>query len=309
MVAALIFTLGYLATIFVLRANGIGFRGKEVTFQQATTTLQVTYAIEIIYYLCVNAIKISILFFYLRIGKLIPPAFTKILLTGMQSCRENLRTSLQGYNLPTRHLLSRLYHRHSSAMSSTLQDVGPHWYGTGKLYQHFDLHIQYGAYPKPGGNSSNSITSNKCNQHHHRHMDTHPPHQSHPQHPTSRARKVRSPRHLRPRCILLRRLHCTTILRTRLYSRKSEIPTTNAYLLSRSCSLGRANSPDSPLTPSSTPSPSTPGPSSRSTSVSGALPFRPSKPCSRKRSALARNIPCRTDTNTTGARGVESAIV
>jgi hypothetical protein len=72
MVAALIFTLGYLATIFVLRANGMGFRGREVTFHQATTTLQVTYAIEIIYYLCVNAIKISIVFFYLRIGKLHP---------------------------------------------------------------------------------------------------------------------------------------------------------------------------------------------------------------------------------------------
>jgi hypothetical protein len=64
--------LSYLATIFVLRANGMGFRGREVTFHQATTMLQVTYAIEIIYYLCVNAIKISIVFFYLRIGKLHP---------------------------------------------------------------------------------------------------------------------------------------------------------------------------------------------------------------------------------------------
>jgi hypothetical protein len=69
MVAALLFTLGYLATIFVLRVNGMGFRGREVSFVEATTTLQVTYAIEIIYYLCVNAIKISIVFFYLRIGK------------------------------------------------------------------------------------------------------------------------------------------------------------------------------------------------------------------------------------------------
>ncbi|KAH3917717.1 hypothetical protein HBH56_043970 [Parastagonospora nodorum] len=68
MLIALLFTLAYLATIYILRANGMGFRGTQVTFEQATTTLQVTYAIEIIYYLCVNAIKVSILFFYLRIA-------------------------------------------------------------------------------------------------------------------------------------------------------------------------------------------------------------------------------------------------
>jgi hypothetical protein len=69
MLAALLFTLGYLVSIFVLRENGMGFRGAEVTFEQATISLQVTYAIEVLYYLCVNAIKISIVFFYLRIGK------------------------------------------------------------------------------------------------------------------------------------------------------------------------------------------------------------------------------------------------
>jgi hypothetical protein len=68
MLTALLFTLGYLATIFVLRENKMGFRGSEASFQQATTTLKVTYAIESIYYLSVNAIKISIVFFYLRIG-------------------------------------------------------------------------------------------------------------------------------------------------------------------------------------------------------------------------------------------------
>jgi hypothetical protein len=72
MVVALLFTLGYLATIFVLRANGMGFRGREVSFVQATTTMKVTYAIEMIYYLCVTSIKISIVLFYLRIGKYNP---------------------------------------------------------------------------------------------------------------------------------------------------------------------------------------------------------------------------------------------
>jgi hypothetical protein len=72
MLVAMIFTIGYLATIFVLRGNKMGFRGRQASFQQATITLQVAYAVEIIYYLCVNAIKISIVFFYLRIGKDLP---------------------------------------------------------------------------------------------------------------------------------------------------------------------------------------------------------------------------------------------
>ncbi|EAT84416.1 hypothetical protein SNOG_08140 [Parastagonospora nodorum SN15] len=42
MLIALLFTLAYLATIYILRANGMGFRGTQVTFEQATTTLQVT---------------------------------------------------------------------------------------------------------------------------------------------------------------------------------------------------------------------------------------------------------------------------
>jgi hypothetical protein len=69
MVTALVFTLGYLATILVLRGNGVGFSGKFLTLNQMTTTIKVIIGIEILYYLCVNAIKISILFFYLRIGK------------------------------------------------------------------------------------------------------------------------------------------------------------------------------------------------------------------------------------------------
>jgi hypothetical protein len=68
MITALLFTLGYLATIYVLRANKMGFHLSEVSFEQATTSLKVTYAIESIYYVCVNTIKVSIVCFYLRIG-------------------------------------------------------------------------------------------------------------------------------------------------------------------------------------------------------------------------------------------------
>jgi hypothetical protein len=75
MFAALVFTLGYLATIFVLRENKMGFRGSQASFEQATTTLKVTYAIESIYYISISAIKVSIVFFYLRIGT--PPHPTR----------------------------------------------------------------------------------------------------------------------------------------------------------------------------------------------------------------------------------------
>ncbi|KAF2033593.1 hypothetical protein EK21DRAFT_58065 [Setomelanomma holmii] len=68
MVIALVFTFGYLAALLVLRQNGMGYSGKYLTFNQMVTTIKVILVVEIIYYLCVNAIKISILFFYLRLA-------------------------------------------------------------------------------------------------------------------------------------------------------------------------------------------------------------------------------------------------
>ena len=70
MIAALIFTLAYLGLILLLRENGMGFSGKVLTLDQMTTTIKSVVAIEILYYLCINSIKISIVFFYLRIGKM-----------------------------------------------------------------------------------------------------------------------------------------------------------------------------------------------------------------------------------------------
>ncbi|KAH7400777.1 hypothetical protein DE146DRAFT_475279 [Phaeosphaeria sp. MPI-PUGE-AT-0046c] len=66
MIAAVTFTVGYLATLFVLRDNKMGFHGREASLPQAVTSLRVAYAIEIIYYLCVNITKVSIVLFYLR---------------------------------------------------------------------------------------------------------------------------------------------------------------------------------------------------------------------------------------------------
>ncbi|KAG9189447.1 hypothetical protein G6011_06315 [Alternaria panax] len=68
MVFALLFTVAYLVAIFILRDNGMGFSGKVLELEQMLHQIQATLAIEIVYYLIINAIKISILFFYLRIA-------------------------------------------------------------------------------------------------------------------------------------------------------------------------------------------------------------------------------------------------
>ncbi|RYN57376.1 hypothetical protein AA0114_g2398 [Alternaria tenuissima] len=68
MVFALLFTVAYLVAIFILRDNGMGFSGEVLELQQMLNQIQATLAIEIVYYLIINAIKISILFFYLRIA-------------------------------------------------------------------------------------------------------------------------------------------------------------------------------------------------------------------------------------------------
>lgn len=68
MLVALLFTIAYLVTIFVLRDNGLGFTMRLLKPEHMVKQVQTTLAVEIIYYFAVNAIKISILFFYLRIA-------------------------------------------------------------------------------------------------------------------------------------------------------------------------------------------------------------------------------------------------
>lgn len=70
MLFALFFTIAYLACLLILREYGMGFSGKVLTLDQMMITIKTIVAIEVLYYLCVNAIKISIVLFYLRIGEL-----------------------------------------------------------------------------------------------------------------------------------------------------------------------------------------------------------------------------------------------
>ncbi|KAF2845522.1 hypothetical protein T440DRAFT_407807 [Plenodomus tracheiphilus IPT5] len=68
MLLALLLVIGYLVAIFVDRANGMGLSGLVLTPRQMVVQVQTALAIEIIYYLAINAIKVSILLFYLRIA-------------------------------------------------------------------------------------------------------------------------------------------------------------------------------------------------------------------------------------------------
>jgi hypothetical protein len=53
-----------------MRNDGMGLSGTILTLPQMENQIRAMLAIEIIYYLSITAIEISILFFYLRIGKL-----------------------------------------------------------------------------------------------------------------------------------------------------------------------------------------------------------------------------------------------
>jgi hypothetical protein len=70
-------TIGYLIAIIVLRDNGLGFSGQALSLEQMTRQVQTTLAIQIIYYFLINTIKVSILFFYLRIGRSLLPALSQ----------------------------------------------------------------------------------------------------------------------------------------------------------------------------------------------------------------------------------------
>jgi hypothetical protein len=72
-----VFTVGYLVAIWVLRENGMGFSGAVLKPVQMENMIKATLAIEIMYYILIFCIKLSILFLYLRFGKhLTRPHFT-----------------------------------------------------------------------------------------------------------------------------------------------------------------------------------------------------------------------------------------
>ncbi|KAF2838202.1 hypothetical protein M501DRAFT_1011818 [Patellaria atrata CBS 101060] len=67
-IAAFIFTVGYLAEIIVGKHYGMGISGQFLNLDQMTANLKNTVAVEITYYIILYCIKVSILLLYLRIA-------------------------------------------------------------------------------------------------------------------------------------------------------------------------------------------------------------------------------------------------
>lgn len=96
--------------------------------------VQTTLAIEIIYYFLINAIKISILFFYLRIGKTSTFCFEPSLT--MPSCGEEVRVPLQRHHLLSHSILCCLCDLLPDAMYTSVQNVGLYRHGSREMHQH-----------------------------------------------------------------------------------------------------------------------------------------------------------------------------
>lgn len=71
-ILAILLTLGYLIVILIDRDNHVGFPATDLTTDEMLTQVKLTLAIEVIYYMIVGSIKTSILYMYLRFGKLRP---------------------------------------------------------------------------------------------------------------------------------------------------------------------------------------------------------------------------------------------
>ncbi|KAK3325943.1 hypothetical protein B0H66DRAFT_143991 [Apodospora peruviana] len=63
---AMLFTIGYLIDIFILRNNHVGFPMTMLTPQNMINFIKATLAIQVMYYIIICCIKVSILFTYLR---------------------------------------------------------------------------------------------------------------------------------------------------------------------------------------------------------------------------------------------------
>lgn len=95
--------------------------------------VQTTLAIEIIYYLVINSIKISILFFYLRIGKSLNLVENQ---SNIFSCTKEVRAPCQRHDILYRSILCCMCGLLSDTMYTSVQDVGLYWYGRRKVHQH-----------------------------------------------------------------------------------------------------------------------------------------------------------------------------
>lgn len=104
----------------------MGYSGKVLELFQMIASIQTTLAIQILYYILIACIKISICFCYLRIG-MVQTSFIRLLANDSVSYGQILRSPGQGDHLSPRHLLRSMYHRLLDAMHSSPSNVEFHW--------------------------------------------------------------------------------------------------------------------------------------------------------------------------------------
>lgn len=121
MVIGMVFTLAYLAEIFVGKANHIGFPSKDLSLDNMTNLLKNTLAIQVTYYVCISAIKISILCMYLRFGM----SFYHIMVNRFCADSTGSWHQVAQYSLHMHHcvsfvILRHLHWRHSVSVPTTI---------------------------------------------------------------------------------------------------------------------------------------------------------------------------------------------
>jgi hypothetical protein len=195
----------------------MGLSGKVLTPEQMVNQIQTTLAIEILYYLVVTAIKISILCFYLRIGMQLPNK-ARHRANNHNSGRQAPRDSQQIHNLLPRNFLLHLHSRLSHAMRPTAQDVGFHRLSGGQMHKHHGaILLSVRKYPFSSYCTYSPSTSHIFHQHLDRHLYSRPSYNNAPQDPTPETRKGRPGRHLQPRRLQLHRIHRAATLNPHLH--------------------------------------------------------------------------------------------
>lgn len=184
----------------------MGYSGKVLELDQMRTLIQTTLAIQIMYYILVTCIKISICFCYLRIGKFTSGFHLDKITNDALSCRQTVRSTVQRHHLLPGSLLPHLCHRLFDAMHPAPRNVEFHRCPTRNMHQHHSAVLQY-VIVTIKARISLTPNSNQLHPHHRRHLDHRPARQDPPQNPTPRPRKVRPHLRLRPRRLLHNRLH------------------------------------------------------------------------------------------------------
>lgn len=165
--------------------------------------VQTTLTIEIIYYFIINAIKISILLCYLRIGKY-REVLVRISTNDFPSCGQTIPASMQSHHLFPRYFLRNLCSLLSGTVHPTPQDVGLHRYGRRHMYQH-DGAVLQGVPINITRRPLLTHFSNKRRQHRTRYLDPCTPDNNASQSSTTQSREARPDRNLQSRSI---QLHC-----------------------------------------------------------------------------------------------------